>query len=255
MPLRHSPLNAPKLRLLLAPPPTQRPARDCALGRLPWVESLPDACARSAIAAARMHSYAAGTVVTHVGDPAGLVAILEGSVLIEMGCSPDDVGPSDWLAGPASFLTGVSLLPGRSVLSLTANSDVVVARWPKGFTFPHGDGDPYLPRALAEILATMARRAMATVADMQLPTAARRIAAVVLRLSSTADELTITQETLGRLANVCRSITGRILLAMAREAIVEINYGKIVVRDRQAVALIRNGSGMLTLSALRLEDA
>lgn len=210
--------------------------------QIAWVKGLPEAQAREAVAAARVRHYSAGSIVTMAGDDACLITILVGSVFFEAGYSAYDIGPSDWQIAPSNFLTGASLAAGSSIMTITASSDIVVARWPGHFILDRDDHNPYFTHALSGILGAMASRAMQSAVDMHLPTAERRCAAIVLRLSENTSALDVTRETLGQMANVSRSGSGSILLSFARAGIVELDYRKVIVRDRAALAAIREGT-------------
>lgn len=213
-----------------------------AVALISWVRALPDGQAREAVVAARVRRYSAGTLVSMAGDEASLIAVLDGSVLVEFGSSSDDSGPFDWQISPSSFLTGASLVEGLSSMTITASSDVTIARWPRGFTFHRGNQNPQFIHALAGILGAMATRAMQSAADMLLPTAERRCAAIILRLSENTAALHVSQQVLGQMANVSRSGAGSVLLSFARSGIVELEYRKVIVRDRAALAAIRDGA-------------
>lgn len=205
-----------------------------AIAKIAWVRALPVAQAREAVVAARVRRYSAGTIVTLAGDDASLIAVLAGSVLIELGHSADDTGAADWQVAPLSFLTGASLVEGSSTMTITASSEIVVARWPKGFTFRSGNQSPQLIYALAGILGSMTSRAMQSTADLHLPTVERRCSAVILRLSEHTTDLAISQETLGQMANASRIAVGNALTSFARMGIVELEYRKVIVRNKLA---------------------
>lgn len=220
-----------------------------------WVRELPEAQAREAVAAARVHRYSAGSVVTMAGNDACLITVLAGSVFVEAGRSASDIGPYDWQAAPANFLTGASLVEGPSIMTITASSDVIIARWPRTFTFRCGDQNPQLTCSLAGILGALAARAMQSTADMLLPTAERRCAAIILRLSENTATLPVSQQALGQMANVSRSGAGSILLSFARAGIVELEYRKVIVRDRAALSAIREGATRHPYANLQLSKS
>lgn len=227
----------------------------CTVAQVSWVRALPEAQAREAVVAARVRRYSAGSIVTMADDDACLLTVLAGSVFVEAGRSAYDIGPYDWQAAPSNFLTGASLVEGPSIMTITASTDVIVARWPRKFTFGCGDQHPKLTYALAGILGTMATRAIQSAADMLLPTAERRCAAIVHRLSGNTPALHVTRETLGQMANVSRTGACNILLSFARVGIVDLEYRKVIVRNRLELAAIRDGAKWHPQASLQLRKS
>jgi hypothetical protein len=140
-------------------------------------------------------------------------------------------------------------------MTITASSDVIIASWPRSFTFRCWDQSPQLTYTLAGILGAMATRAMQSAADMLLPTAERRCAAIILRLSENTAALNVTRETLGQMANVSRSGACTILLSFANAGIVELDYRKVIVRNRLELASIRDGTTWNAQTNLQLRKA
>ena len=213
-----------------------------ALESLPVFRSMGGSLCLELARIGRIRRVPDGSSILLAADRASLFAVLAGCVAADMELSPVDIGPADYYPAPAAIFTGKALVDGPSKMSLTARSEVTVLQWPVGQLLPLIQRYPELALHLAAVLGEMAVRAMTSATDSQLPTAERRCAAALLRLSGHCRELPLTRSELGRLVGVSRSPASSILAALEQIEAVGLGYRQITVLNRSALALIRDGT-------------
>jgi CRP-like cAMP-binding protein len=103
-----------------------------------------------------------------------------------------------------------------------------------------GETFPDLPLRLAQLAQLHANYATRAVAELLVPEADRRIAAVLRRLSEpdTAQyAFPVSQAELGEMANASRGSGNKALGAFARRGFVEVGYGRMRISDRAGLEI------------------
>lgn len=190
---------------------------------------------------ARIRRYPAKSLISLAGDEASLIIVLHGSIDVQTKWSPPDLGPGDIYGAPAAIFTAASLGASGSLLTVCARTDAECISLPANCLLQLLHRSPELAIFIATVFGTMMERAMTAAVDNQLPTAERRCAATLYRLSTDGPDVNLTHSELGQMTQVGRSSVGTVLAALERYRILSTGYRHIEVCDRASLALIRDG--------------
>jgi CRP-like cAMP-binding protein len=142
------------------------------------------------------------------------------------------IGPGHWF-GMGPQLTGT----GR-ILSFVAREPSVLVSLGDAELRCLGESFPDVSQRLAQLAQLQANYIVHVVAELLVPEADRRIAAVLLRLSALETgqaSFPVSQSELGEMANASRASVSKALGTLARLGLVAIGYGRIAVPNPAAL--------------------
>ena len=184
----------------------------------------------------RWMSMRRGQVIYAAGDEADAVYGL-GEGLLDVSISVDPQRDVVIHRATAGFWIGDSaLLAGsRRTLTLTAASDGQLYKLPAASILRDLKEHPEDWICFYGLNHLNASRALGALAEViSLPPRAR-FARALLRLSSSAGEVHVTQEELGRMVGMSRATFRRSFAALISQGIVEVEYGRILIRNLPAL--------------------
>jgi CRP-like cAMP-binding protein len=207
----------------------------------PWFSTLPAARREALLARARASTASAGARVYGLGDPPdGLWAVAEGEVrlvaypAVGMESVAMILGPGAWF-GELSVIDGgprphdaVVVKPARLLhVGLAAVEQVAQAH-------------PLLYRDLGVLICSRQRSALNFMAHSIAQPIGVRLARTLAGAarSSGGAELHVRQEDLAAMIGVSRQTINKELKALERAGMVELAYGRIVVRDAQRLRTV-----------------
>lgn len=210
-----------------------------------WLARQPRRLQEEILARGRIRRYGRGDVVFRRGDPAGgLYGVVAGSILHRFPTVDQDSYVGD--GGQAGSWFGESSLLRRQPRTVTvvakattvllhlslSSFDDLVAREPEywlSFAALASDHNERLQRLLAELRPAPPRRRLA----------ARLVGLLGEHAANGGDrQLMLTQSELADMTAVSRHTVNRVLSEFAADGVLDAAYGRIVVRDVDALAVI-----------------
>jgi CRP/FNR family cyclic AMP-dependent transcriptional regulator len=215
------------------------------LATIGWLADQPAAFQARMARIGRWMSMRRGQVIYGVGDDADAIFGL-GEGLLDVSIPVDEQRDVVVHRATAGFWIGDSALLAGSKRSLTlsAAGDGQLFKLPAASVYRNLEKHPedwICFYRLSHVNATRGLNALAEV--ISLPPRAR-FARALLRLTSTGGEVHVTQEELGRMVGMSRAAFRRSFSAMIEQGIVEVEYGRILIRNLAA----------LESEAARMED-
>jgi CRP-like cAMP-binding protein len=201
-----------------------------------WLAGQPAAFQARMAKLGRWVSVRRGQVIYAVGDESDAIFGLgEGllDVAIPIGAGREVVIHR----ATAGFWIGDSALLANSIrtLTLSAASDGQLFKLPAAAVFRNLEEHPEDWICFFRLNHLNANRGLQALADViSLPPRAR-FARALLRLTSSAGAVHVTQEELGRMVGMSRAAFRRSFAALITQGIVEVEYGCILIRDLQAL--------------------
>ena len=210
-----------------------------------WLAETPAEFRRRVLSAAQWRHVERGATVTLGGEERDdLIGVAEGTVAATSTVGQAET-PAMHIAHAVFWLGyGPLLLDRPRVVTAEARTDLWVAAIPKAKILPLLDGSTtwwrHFMRLLVEYGDTTARIA----ADLLIRQSDRRLAATILRFCGTPESnadpaghlrIPVTQAELADASNLSRNAAGTILRALAAKGFIEIDYGGIVVLDREGL--------------------
>ncbi|MEE4338137.1 Crp/Fnr family transcriptional regulator [Erythrobacter sp.] len=201
-----------------------------------WLSRQPAAFRQHLIAVGRRAFYGRRDPIGFEGDDdRRILGIVSGSI----GCLTSHrqhmpvlgtiIGPGQW------FGMGPQLIGSERILSFVAREPSELISLGDTELWRLREAFPDLPQRLAGLAQLQSNHIAGLVAELLVPEADRRIAAVLLRLcepGSGKDSLPLSQSELGEMANASRASVSRTLRVLAQRGLVEVGYGRIAVEDR-----------------------
>lgn len=210
-----------------------------------WLSEQPAAFQGRMARIGRWMSMRRGQVIYAVGDEADAVYGL-GEGLLDVSIPVDSHSDVVIHRATPGFWIGDSALLAGSVrtLSLWAASDGQLFKLPAASVHRSLEQNPEDWICFYRLNHQNVTRALGALAEViSLPPRAR-FARALMRLTSPAGEVHLTQEELGRMVGMSRSAFRRSFAALISQGIVEVEYGRIQIRDLPA----------LEMEAARTED-
>lgn len=210
-----------------------------------WLAAQPEPFRRQLLAIARPVRFGRGEWVFAIGDaPGGIYGVATGGIGIEGG------GPfhalrlghvlraGDWFGHHPALSGG-----GRRVLGMRAMEDSVLLHVPLAPLQALMRSDPQAARCVGDMADNGLIFATRVIADLLIPDAAQRTAAVLLRVTGAEDGVEpddpdgflLTQAEIGELANVSRPHVNRILADLVRRGWLAKRYQRLRVLDAAAL--------------------
>lgn len=201
-----------------------------------WMSEQPAAFQARMAKIGRWMSMRRGQVIYAVGDESDAVYGLgEGLLDVSIPVDPQrDVmihraTPGFWI-GDSALLAG-----SLRTLTLSAASDGQLFKLPSASVLRDLKEHPEDWICFYSLNHQNVTRALAALAEViSLPPRAR-FARALLRLSSSAGAVHVTQEELGRMVGMSRATFRRSFAALIKEGIVEVEYGRILIRNLPAL--------------------
>jgi CRP-like cAMP-binding protein len=206
------------------------------LATIGWLGEQPLAFQNRMAKLGRWMSVRRGQVIYAVGDDADAVFGL-GEGHLDVAVPVDTEREVVVHRATAGFWIGDSALLADSVraLTLSAVSDGQLFKLPASAVYRNLEEHPedwMCFYRLSHMNTSMSLRALAEV--ISLPPRAR-FARALLRLTSPAGAVHVTQEELGRMVGMSRAAFRRAFAALIQQGIVEVEYGRILIRDQMAL--------------------
>jgi CRP/FNR family transcriptional regulator, cyclic AMP receptor protein len=201
-----------------------------------WMGEQPPAFQARMAKIGRWMSMRRGQVIYAVGDEADAVYGL-GEGLLDVSIAVDPQREVVIHRATAGFWIGDSALLAGSVrtLTLSAASDGQLFKLPAASVHRNLNEHPEDWICFYRLNHLNANRALAALAEViSLPPRAR-FARALLRLTSSAGAVHVTQEELGRMVGMSRAAFRRSFAALITQGIVEVEYGRIQIRDLAAL--------------------
>ena len=205
-----------------------------------WLADTPARFRAAVLDRCLLKRYDRGEALYHAGDPpGGLYGLISGGIGIEL--SPSDREPYfGTFARPGFWIGEVSVLARcPRVIGVRATRDSLLAHLPLAQWDAIVRGDPDAWRWFAFLILRNELLAVAVADALMIRKSAARVAAILLVLTGqgtgSGDEATqpieISQDDIGRLANLSRSSTGRVLDRFEAEGLIDRAYRRIRVVD------------------------
>lgn len=207
-----------------------------------WFGGLPKPLMEIVLDKSIQCEVAAGSLIYATGDEAnGLFAVLSGEVRL-VGNTPDGksilyrrLRPGGWFGHLAvldqqpRFQDAIAVMPTR-LLHLT----------PSGFGAIL-DADPRYVVHFYHLVCRDIRIAMSMLAEMKASALPQRVAQVLLEMSSDGggtEKPRMTQEAIAAMVGTSRQTVNRVLRRWVGKNVIEIEYGRVIVRNQGTLALI-----------------
>ena len=153
------------------------------------------------------------------------------------------IGPGTWI-GVGPVLTG-----NPRVLEFRAVSDCHLLMVPGPAVEQLSNARPEYARAIGALAIIGHNVASRVAGELLIPSSTRRIAAIILRIgapSSTearigSEGIVVTQSQLAEMANVSRNVANGVLCRLRGAGWIETSYGRLTVRNREALAIYAYG--------------
>lgn len=203
-----------------------------------WLADQPQSFRGLVLSECQLQQFGRGAPVYHMGDRSGGVyGIADGALAISI--APGESGPhlthlgreGTWI-GEGPFLTGQ---PRR--IELTAATDCHLMYLPLHVMERIAADDPEAIRRFARIAMRNLDMALQVISDLMIAQPDRRIAAVLVRSTSTNGEpiVRVSQAQLGGLANASRKLVNKAIRQFSDAGWVEPGYNAIKIRKVEAL--------------------
>lgn len=206
------------------------------LASVGWLGEQPAAFQNRIAKIGRWINIRRGQVVYAVGDEADAIYGL-GHGLLDVAIPIDDERQVVIHRATAGFWIGDSALLAGSVrtITLSAASDSQLLKIPAASVHRNLEKHPEDWVCFYRLSHLNANRGLQALAEViSLPPRAR-FARALLRLTSSAGAVHLTQEELGRMVGMSRAAFRRSFAALIRQGIVEVEYGCIQIRNLSAL--------------------
>ncbi|MBR0662040.1 Crp/Fnr family transcriptional regulator [Neoroseomonas oryzicola] len=210
-----------------------------------WLARQPPAVSAAVMRRARPVPFQAGEHVFHADDaPGGIYGIAAGAIGILVATGGRAPRLAHILRQGAWFGHGPLMTGGRRALGFRAMEPSVTLHIPLAALDELSRASLEGARSLAVLANANMGVAIATVSDLLIARADRRIAAVLLRATGAAQGVPptdaegyrLTQAELADMANASRQVVNRTLAGFARQGWIASGYQRIAIRDAAALA-------------------
>lgn len=221
-----------------------------AFARWGWLSFQPAEFRQEVLRRAHTRRIAAGATIYAEGDPpGGLYGIAVGSIagFARHGHGPLrqlEIIPRGHWFGSGPMLTG-----RPRTLGFQAHEPSLLAHLPLAAIRELERLDPANSRRLATVTEVGNGRLARIACDLAIPDNARRIAAVLLRVTGAEEGLTpfypqgfpLTQAMLGEMANASRNLVNKAFAWFEAEGWIEVGYNRVRLIDWKAISNFVNG--------------
>lgn len=199
-----------------------------------------ECCSHGRIVAARR-----GEVIYREGDEGlSIYGLISGAIAALIGpprLAPriaDIMGPGTWF-GVGPVLTG-----NPRSLEFRAVSECILLMVPGPAVEQLSNARPEYARAVGALAILGHNMASRVAGELLIPSSSRRIAAIVLRMAAPdsaearvgSEGVLVTQSQVAEMANVSRNVANGVLCRLRDDGWIETSYGRVIVRDRAALA-------------------
>lgn len=195
-----------------------------------WLSLQPASFQTDVLRRCVVQHFSAGQAIYHFGDPlGGIYGVVAG--VMSVGSSPSDATPVLMHIGVPGLWTGEGCFFTRQPrrIELRAIVDTCMMHLPLEAMDQMAAHDPTTIRNFAQILMMNVDTLLRVIHDLQQRDAARRIAAVLWRVSVGAMPIPLSQTELGTMANASRKQVNAALQRFEARGWVETSYRSIVV--------------------------
>jgi CRP-like cAMP-binding protein len=217
-----------------------------------WLAREAPAVQRAILANSALVAFAEGEAVFHMDDDAGgTYAIAAGAVGLLVATEGRGPRLAHVLRRGAWFGHGPAVTGGRRTLGFRAMEPTVTLHVPLAALSEVARGGAAAARSLAALASANMAAAIATVSDLLVPRADRRIAATLLRATGAAAGMPpgdpagyrLTQAELAEMANATRQTVNRSLRGFEDRGWVALGFRRIAVRNAAALAAFAAAEG------------
>jgi CRP-like cAMP-binding protein len=200
-----------------------------------WLSRQPETFRCRFIALGRMVTLARGEPVFHAGDDSGGVfGIVSGGITVLVGTRWQTPAAGHIERAGDWFGHGPVFSGGKRMLSFIAAEPSLLLQVPLEKLRPPLRDDPDFAARIGHMAEASNEIATATTRDLLIRDSARRLAAVLLRVTAMGDVppanpegYAITQSELGEMSNISRHQVNRILARLRRAGLIEVGYQSI----------------------------
>jgi len=215
------------------------------LSHVGWLADQSAELRQECLAQGRIVTFRRGEAIYREGDEGlGLYGLISGSISVFIGyprLAPriaTIVGPGTWF-GVGPVLTG-----RRRNMECRAASDCMLLKVPGPVVDQLSSASPAHALALGALAMIGQDLAIRVSSELLIPSSSRRIAAIILRIAApdendtrfSSEGVLVTQSQLAEMANVSRNIANGVLCRLRDAGWIETSYGRVMVRDRAALA-------------------
>lgn len=209
------------------------------------LRSLPDADAKRLLRASRTNTYARGETLVQEGEaPTSFHIVLSGRVAVRITKASGETAIINIL-GPDSHFGEVSLLrtgPSQRTATIAALEPTRTLGIPADVFHDLRERNPSLEQLVSRLLAQRVQELSAQLMEAMYDPLDRRVAkrlgslSEIYRTSSERVIIPLTQDQLAELVGGTRPSVNQVLQALARQGIIELGRGRIVVIAPSALA-------------------
>lgn len=215
-----------------------------------WLANQPADFREECLSQGRILSVRRGEAIYREGDEGlSMYGLASGSLAAFIGpprIAPrlvDIRGPGTW------FGVGAVLAGAQRKAELRAVTDCSLLVVPGPVVEHLSNARPDYARAIGALAFIGYEIASRVAAELLIPSSSRRIAAIILRIAAPdsaearigSEGVLVTQSQLAEMANVSRNVANGVLCRLRDSGWIETSYGRVVVRDRVALAAYAYG--------------
>jgi len=208
-----------------------------------WLSRQPPPFRTLFIGLGRLIALERGAPVFHMGDESGGVfGVVSGGVAVRGGTPWQSPVLAHILRAGDWFGHGPVLRGGPRTLTFIAAEPTTLLQVPLERLRPRLQGDPDFAARLAQMADASTETVVWAARDLLIPDSARRLAAVLLRVTAMGEVppgdgegYALTQADLGEMANISRHHVNRILAMMRRAGWIDVRYNRIRLLDVAAL--------------------
>jgi CRP/FNR family transcriptional regulator, cyclic AMP receptor protein len=214
-----------------------------------WLRSQPAALPEGMLRRAHLRHFAPGEFVFQIGDaPGGLFGVACGGFALQVGGTDSPPHQAGIVRVGTWFGHGPLVVRRPRILAARATEPATALHVSLADLDELTATDPLAARGLGALSIANLDLSIATVRDLLLPRAERRIAATLLRVTSDAEPdvpegYRLSQAELGEMATASRQLVNRCLAGLERMGWIEQGYNLVRIRDAEALRRFAHGSG------------
>jgi CRP/FNR family transcriptional regulator, cyclic AMP receptor protein len=215
-----------------------------------WLSGQPSDFQSRILGAARPLEFSKGESLFHAGDAqGGIYGVARGGIGISIPMRDGTMALAHIARAGVWFGHGPLFSRRPRTLSFAATEPSVALYLSLADIDRIAADSPAHARSVGAVADFGSAIAMAVVPDLLIRRAERRIAAVLLRVTTTAEGLSpddpegfhLTQSQLGEMANASRDVVNRTLTLLASKGWLDVGYGRILIFDREGLSAFAAG--------------
>jgi len=214
-----------------------------------WLSAQPEPFRRAVLDAAHVVAFEAGEYVYHFGDDAGGVfGLCSGGIGLHVPVRGSELRLAHILRAGVWFGAGPYFIGSQRAWSYQALQPTVALRMPLASFRRISVQRPEFAQYAGAFAELASQTSLRLVADLLIPDAARRLAAIILRTADAAGEpagqakLIATQAQIAEMANLSSRVVSRALKQFADKGWVETRYNALQIADARSLSGFADGA-------------